>query len=139
MTRKLTYSVVLGLILLFGTAAAQAVTVDLSSPQEGMEVQPGATVEMTVVVTNDAEIKDCIVVTLKLVVEGIQHPVVAKGWIRLKQLQPGESVTRTIELTVPADLELEGPTPAAIEATASGKKTETSATDSVSLTLVPAP
>lgn len=138
MTRRLTYSIVLGLVLLFGTAAAQAVTIDLSSPQEGMEVQPGAIVEMTVVVTNDAEIKDCIVVTLKLVVEGIQHPVVAKGWIRLK-LQPGESVTRTIELTVPADLELEGPTPATTEATASGKKTETSATDSVSLTLVPAP
>jgi len=138
MTRKLTYSVVLGLILLFGTAAAQAVTIELSSPQEGAEVQPGATVEMTVVVTNDAEIKDCVVVTLKLVVEGIQHPVAAKGWIRLK-LQPGESATRTIALTVPANLELEGPTPATIEATASGKKTETSASDSLSLTLVPAP
>ncbi len=139
MAGKLTYSIVLGLILLFGTATAQAVTVDISSPQEGTEVQPGAAVEMTVTVTNDAEIKDCVVVTLKLVVEGIQHPVAAKGWIRLKQLAPGESVTRTIELTVPANLELEGPTPATIEATASGKKTGATASDSLSLTLVPAP
>ena len=138
MTRKLTYSVVLGLVLLFGTAAAQAVTVDLSSPQEGTEVQPGATVEMTVTVTNDAAIKDCVVVTLKLVTEGIQHPVVAKGWIRLK-LEPGETATRTIALTVPDTLELAGPVPATIEAAASGKKTATSAVDSVSLTLVPAP
>lgn len=138
MASKLTYSIVLGLMLLLGTAAAQAVTVDISSPQEGTEVQPGAAVEITVTVTNDAEIKDCVVVTLKLVVEGIQHPVAAKGWIRLK-LEPGESVTRTIELTVPADLELEGPTVATIEATASGKKTGTTDSDSLSLTLVPAP
>ena len=124
--------------LLFGAAAAQAVTVDLSSPQEGTEVQPGATIEMTVTVTNDAEIKDCVVVTLKLVAEGIQHPVVAKGWIRLK-LEPGETATRTIALVVPETLELSGPVPASIEATASGKKTQTEATDSVSLTLVPAP
>jgi hypothetical protein len=136
MTRKLTYSVVLGSILLFGTAVAQAVTVDLSSPQEGTEVQPGATVEMTVTVTNDAAIKDCVVVTLKLVADGIQHPVVAKGWIRLK-LEPGESATRTIALVVPADLKLSAAVPATIEATASGKKTQTEATDSVSLTLVP--
>jgi len=137
MTKKLAYSVVLGSILLF-SAAAQAVTVDLSSPQEGTEVQPGATVEMTVTVTNDAAIKDCVVVTLKLVAEGIQHPVVAKGWIRLK-LEPGETATRTIALTVPDALELAGPVPATIEAAASGKKTATSAVDSVSLTLVPAP
>ena len=136
MTRKLTYSVVLGSILLFGTAVAQAVTVDLASPQEGTEVQPGATVEMTVTVTNDAAIKDCVVVTLKLVADGIQHPVVAKGWIRLK-LEPGESATRTIALVVPADLKLSAAVPATIEATASGKKTQTEATDSVSLTLVP--
>jgi hypothetical protein len=138
MTRKLMYSVVLGSILLFGTAAAQAVTVELSSPQEGTEVQPGATVEMTVTVTNDAAIKDCVAVSLKLVAEGIQHPVVAKGWLRLK-LEPGETVTRTIALVVPAALKLPGPVPATLQADASGNKTQTEATDSVSLTLVPIP
>jgi len=44
-------------------------------------VRPGDTVELTVVVTNDTTIKDCVMVTLKLTIEGIQHPVVARGYI----------------------------------------------------------
>ena len=138
MSSKLMYLAILAPVFFFGVTTAQAVTVDLSSPQEGMEVQPGDTVEMTVTVTNDTTIKDCVMVTLKLTVEGIQHPVVARGYIRLKQLEPGASVTQTVALTIPSDLVLSEPATATIDATASGKKSQTEDTDSFGIIVVPA-
>ncbi|MFH0980061.1 MAG: hypothetical protein V2A79_00795 [Planctomycetota bacterium] len=138
MSRKLLCAIGLCAFFAVGATTTQAVTVDISSPQEGTEVQPGGTIELAMVVTNDTEVRDCIAVTLKLVVEGIQHPVVARGYLRVK-LQPGESVTETVALTVPADLNLPGPAPATVQAEATGKKSGTTDSDSVSLTLVPAP
>lgn len=137
MSRKLMCLAALVPLFFLGVTSAQGVTVDLSSPQEGAEVQPGDTVEMTVVVTNDTTAKDCVVVTLKLMIEGIQHPVVARGYLRLKQLEPGAEVTRTVALTIPADLVLAGPAVATIDATASGKKSGTQDTDSITITVVP--
>lgn len=138
MSRKLLCTMVLCPLFIWGVTAAQAVTVDISSPQEGTEVQPGDMLEMTVVVTNDTTAKDCVAVTLKLVAEGIKHPVVARGYVRVK-LAPGETVTETIALVVPADLQLAGPTPATLQADASGNKTQTTDSDSFSITLVPLP
>lgn len=136
MLRRCFLTLVAGAFLVLGTTAAQAVTIDLSSPQEGAEVCPGEAVELSVVVTNDTAECDCVVVVLKFVADGIKHPVLTRGYIRVK-LQPGESVTKTVALTVPADLELEGPVAATIQAEATGKKSQTEAADSLSITLVP--
>ncbi len=138
MLRKAILAVALCPVFVWGASVAQAVTIDVTSPQEGAEVQPGGTVEMTVTVTNETAMKDCIAVVFKLTVEGIKHPVVTRGYLRLK-LEAGESVTETVALTVPADLQLPGPTPATVEITATGNKTQTSDSESVSLTLVPLP
>jgi len=137
MLRKLLYTAFLCQLLAVGVTTVQAVTVDISSPQEATEVKPGDTIELTVTVTNDSPDRDCVAVTLKLVADGIKHPVVARGWIRLK-LEPGETVTKTIALTVPADLQLPGPVAATLEAVATGNKSGTQDTDSLSITLVPA-
>jgi hypothetical protein len=136
MLRKATLAVVLCPLFVLGATVAQAVTIDVSSPQAGTEVQPGGAIEMTVTVTNETTMKDCIAVVFKLTVDGIKHPVQARGYLRLK-LEAGESVTETIALVVPEDLELAGPTPAIVDITATGNKTQTSDSETLDLTLVP--
>lgn len=116
--------------------AAQAVTLDLSSPQEGTTVHPGDTVEMTATVTNDTEETDLILLTFTLTVDIPDHPVSVSGEFRLV-LEAGESVSESYGIEIPADLQLPGPATVTIEATATGVDSGTEDSDTLTLTVAP--
>jgi len=123
-------------VFVLGVASAQAVTIDLSSPQEGTVVHPGQTVSLTITVTNDTNKRDLITLTGSAIVEGV--PVdVPVGYKSKKNLKPGQVWTQTISGTIPADLVLPGPVAVTVTGVATGKKSGTTASDSVSATAAP--
>jgi hypothetical protein len=134
MLKKLMFASVLCAAFAMGATSAQAVTIDLSSPQEGQVLHPGDAVEATVTVTNDTASKDVIHVTFTATALG--YPVTGQAKIRLK-LAAGESVTRTIGAVIPADLQLPGPVEVTITGVAVGKISGTQASDSISATVAP--
>jgi len=140
MFRKMMCFAIVFPVFLMGATVAKAVTIDLSSPQEGDVLGPGDTVELTLTVTNDTPKKDIVFVwfTMTLEVEGLEEPIVLGKArpLRLK-LDPDESITKTLAATIPEflpDLPF-GLIDVTIEATAEGKKSKTTDTDSVYFTL----
>ncbi len=117
---------------------AQAVVIDLGSPQEGTVVYPGDTVSMTASVTNDTDAPDMILITVTLSADVPGNPINFEGSFRLP-LDAGETVEQTLEFDVPADLEVPAEIPITISATAEGLESGTSDSDSLSLTLAPLP
>ncbi len=128
--------------------SVSAVTVDLSSPQEGTTLAPGDSLEVALTVTNDSDAVDTVVVVLDVQVNekvpGDGIPVPAPGNIpgishkpiRIK-LAPGQSVTRNFELVLPDYTNLPpGDYNMTIIADASGLLSKTEASDSVSLLMV---
>lgn len=93
-------------------STVSAVTVDLSSPQEGTTVAPGDTVELTLTVTNDSEEVEFVIAFMDVEVgdrvsgDGIPEPGpgnipgISHKPIRIK-LAPGESTTIDYELVLP--------------------------------------
>ncbi len=138
MSRKMLCLGILCSIYLMGAATAQAVTIDLSSPQEGEVLGPGDTVELTMVVTNDTDKKDIVFVWLSMVIETEERTIVLGRArpLRLK-MDAGDEVTKTIAATIPEFLpELPfGLLDVTIEATADGKRSKTTDTDSTYFTL----
>ncbi len=124
--------------LLLLTPLAQAVTIDLSSPQEGTTVYPGDTVSMTASITNDTDAPDMILVTVSLTADVPGDPVSFEGSFRLP-LDAGETAEQTLEFDVPADLQVPAEIPVTITATAVGQESGTEDSDSLSLTLAPLP
>ena len=137
MSRKMILSAIV-LPFLMG-AVAQAVTVDLSSPQEGAVLSPGDSVEVTLTVTNDTADKDIVFVFLSLVVDADGQPIVLGEArpLRLK-LEAGEAVTKTIAATIP-DMFMPqlqaGSYDVTINAFADGKKSKTTDEDMLLFTL----
>ncbi len=135
MSRKMSCLAILCLIFLTGATTAKAVTIDLSSsPPSGSTLYPGDTLVLSVTVTNDTAKKDFVFVWFSITIEGGGRPVVLGKArpLRLK-LDSGESVTKTITATIPEFppvLPL-GLIDVTIEATAEGKKSKTTDTDSV--------
>ncbi len=124
--------------LLLLTPLAQAVTIDLSSPQEGTTVYPGDTVSMTASITNETDAPDLILVTVSLTADVPGNPVNFEGSFRLP-LDAGETAEQTLEFDVPADLQVPAEIPVTISATAVGQESGTEDSDSLSLTLAPLP
>ncbi len=124
-------------ILLIG-ATAQAVVVDLSSSQAGTTLVPGETVDLTLTVTNDTAANDVVYVQLSMTIQvGEQTFTLDKAKPFRLKLGPEESFTKTVEVTIPNlgfDL-LAQPVSITITATAEGRTSETTATDSVDFTL----
>ena len=124
-------------ILVWGATMAQAVTIELSSPQAGEAIQWGDTVDLTVTITNETDIRD--VVTIRLdtiaIVKGKPTVLARSRTMRLK-LPPGEVQTKTTQLTMPNRLP-EGTTGIIIRASALGLQTETSSTSTVAFTVIP--
>lgn len=93
-------------------STVSAVTVDLSSPQEGTTVAPGDTVELSLNVTNDSEAIEFVIAFMDVEVgdrvsgDGIPEPGpgnipgISHKPIRIK-LAPGESTTIDYELILP--------------------------------------
>jgi hypothetical protein len=92
--------------------AVSAVTVDLSSPQEGMTLTPGDALELGLAVTNDSEGLELAVAVMDVEVgdsvsgDGVPEPApgnipgISHKPIRIK-LGPGESVEKLFELVLP--------------------------------------
>ena len=127
-------------VLLAGMVpAVSAVTVDISSPQEGGILAPGDTIELAVTVTNDSESADIAVLTLDVLagdgepgnIPGINHKP-----IRIR-LAPGESKSINLELVLPEYKKLpSGSYDISISASVKGLISGTQASDSVSLLMV---
>lgn len=134
---KLIWLMGLSSILLSATTAAQAVTIDLSSPQAGEAIQWGDTVDLTVEIANETAVRDVVTVRFETmaIVKGKPTMLARPKNMRLK-LRAGEVNTRTIQVTIPTRLP-EGTTGIMIRATALGLQTETSSTSSVAFTLIP--
>jgi hypothetical protein len=116
---------------------AQAVTIDLSSPQEGGTVHPGDMVEMTVTVTNDWDKKDIIHVFFDLTVEVGGEPMIVGQAKRRLKLEAGETVEETMAVEIPAELPIMEPAVVTIDALAIGRKSQTEDSDTLSLTVEP--
>ena len=121
-------------------AVAQAVTVDLSSPQEGTVLGPGDSVEVTMTITNETAEKDIVFVWISLTIDADGQEIVLGQArpLRLK-LEAGEAVSKTIAATLP-EIYLPG-LPAGsydvtISAVAEGKKSNTTDEDMLWFTLV---
>ena len=137
MSKKTLFLTAVGLIFLMG-ANAKAVDIILDSPQNGGTVGPGDTVELTLTVKNDQDTADLILVSFCMMIDtGERVITLGRGRpLRLK-LEPGETLTKTVAATIPADLPPLpiGPLDITIQAAAKGVKTGTEDSDSVFFTL----
>ena len=115
---------------------AQAVQIDLSSPDEGTTVYPGDEVEMTVTVTNETAKKDIIHITFELTADIGGEPVLVGTAKRRLKLPAGETLVETMGAVVP-DLPFTGQAEVTIEGVAKGKKSKTE--DSASVFFVVSP
>jgi uncharacterized protein YfaS (alpha-2-macroglobulin family) len=134
--RKIVYCLVALAVVGIGASTVQAVAIDLSSPQEGTVLHPGDTVSLTVTVTNNSSRRDLITVTGTAAVSGITVPGPLTYSIQLN-LKAGEVYTQTFSGTIPADYQLGNPVSVTLTAVAVGKKSGTTASDSVSATVEP--
>jgi hypothetical protein len=141
MSKKTMFLVMCPLVML-GTTAAQAVTVDLSSPQEGGVVGPGDTISVTVTVTNDSAKRDLIRLTANIDAAGIPVPISVRVKSKLN-LKAGQVWTQTVTATIPS---LDGippeyiptePVPVTLTVAATGKKSGTQDEDSLMVTFDP--
>ena len=133
MLRKLTYGFVLCSVFAMGATTAQAV--DLTLELNATEFHPGDWVEVTVTVENDTAKKDIVHVTFSATAVG--YPVTGVARMRMK-MAPGEVVVETIAMQVPTDLPpLPGPVEVTLTGVATGKKSKTNDTESVTGTLIP--
>lgn len=135
MLKKMMYAAILCSVFAVGATTAQAVTIDLSSPQEGTTVYPGDMVELTVEVTNDWDKRDIVHVELTIT---IGDRYAAKGRLRMR-MAPGEVITQTISAVIPEQLPVTEPMPVTLEAVAIGRRSKTEDSDTISLTLAPLP
>jgi hypothetical protein len=117
-------------------APADAVQIDISSPQEGQVIEPGDWVEMTVTVTNETDKKDIIIISFDLTVEIGGQPVFTGAAKRRMKLKAGETVEETIGTTVP-ELPLTEEADVTVEATANGRVSKTEDSDILFATVVP--
>ena len=128
--------------------AVSAVTVDLSSPQEGTALAPGDTLELALTVTNDSNAPDLVVLVMDVQVgagvsgDGVPEPApgnipgISHKPIRIK-LGPGQSVTKSLELILPAYKQLPaGEYAITISVEANGLLSQTQASDTIALLLV---
>lgn len=126
------------LFVLAFVSKASAISVDLSSPQEGVTLAPGDSLELGLTVTNDSDAPELAVMRMDVVGKGSigNIPGISHKPIRLI-LAPGESVTKVFELVFP-DYKLlpAGEYIIDIEVIAYGRVTGTEATDSITLVLV---
>jgi hypothetical protein len=137
MLRKLFFACLVCPILVWGATTASAVTFDLSSPQNGTVVHPGGTLQLTVAIGNDTANPEVIVVALRhtLTVNGHTFVLGTANRVRLR-LEPGQTVTKTLELTIPAQLPAQFTSATlTIDGTARGLESGTSASSSVSFTI----
>jgi uncharacterized protein YfaS (alpha-2-macroglobulin family) len=125
-------------VLLLGlwTGSAQAVELDLTSPQEGGVIYPGDWVEVTVTVTNETDDKDIIHIDFDLSVEVGGQTVFTGSAKRRMKLAAGETVQETIGTEVPVT-PLTAEADVTVDATAKGRKSKTEASDSIFMTLMP--
>jgi hypothetical protein len=138
MTGKAIAAVAVLFALGMWAAPAEAVEIDLTSPQEGTTVYPGDFVEITATVTNETDKKDIIKIVFDLVVEIGGQPVFAGQANMRMKLAPSESVSETMGAEIP-DLPLPGEADVTITATANGKISKTQDSDSLFLTVAPLP
>lgn len=126
------------LFVLAFVSEVSAITVDLSSPQEGVTLAPGDSLELDLTVTNDSDALELAVLRMDIVGKGSigNIPGISHKPIRLI-LAPGESVTKVFELVFP-DYKLLPPGEYIIDIAviAYGRVTETEATDTITLVLV---
>jgi hypothetical protein len=119
--------------------AVSAVTVDLSSPQEGTALAPGDTLELALTVTNDSNAPDLVVLVLDVQVgdgEPGNIPGISHKPIRIK-LGPGQSVTKNLELVLPDYKKLlSGEYAITLSVEANGLLSQTQASDTIALLLV---
>ena len=125
--------------ILMAATTAQAVTVDLASPQEGTVLGPGDSVEVTMTITNETADKDIVFVWLSLTIDADRQEIVLGQArpLRLK-LEAGESVSKTIAATIPdvfIPQLLAGIYDVTINAVAEGKKSKTTDEDMLLFTL----
>jgi uncharacterized protein (DUF58 family) len=113
---------------------AQAIDIELSSPDEGATVYPGDEVEMTVSVTNDWTKKDIIHIRFELTADIGGEPVLVGTAKRRIKLPAGETLVETMGAVVP-DLPFTGQAEVTIEGTAVGKKSKDQDTDTLLLTV----
>lgn len=135
--KNLIAAAVAPLLLLWWATPARAVDIELESPQENTTVHPGDIVEMTVTVTNDTAEKDNIHVTYRLTIEIGGQPIAVGQAKRRMKLEAGETVSETLVVEIPPDLPLPAPADVTIEGTAVGRRSKTTDTDTLSLTVAP--
>jgi len=129
-------------------STVSAVTVDLSSPQEGTNVAPGDTVELTLDVVNDSEALELVIAFMDVEVgdrisgDGVPEPApgnipgISHKPIRIK-LAPDESTTIDFELILPDYVKLpEGTYLFTISVEASGLMSQTESDDTLEFSLV---
>ena len=121
-------------LLAFGlwASSAQAVELDLTSPDEGGVIYPGDWVEVTVSVTNETDDH----IDFDLIVDVGGETVFTGSAKRRMKLAPGETVEETIGTEVPVT-PLTEEADVTVDATAKGRKSKTEASDSVYMTLLP--
>jgi len=144
---KTVMGVLVGMFLMGLVPAVSALTVDLSSPQEGVTLAPGDALELALSVANDTEDLELAVAVLDVQVDkvpgdGVPEPApsnipgISHKPIRIK-LGPGESVEKIFELILPAYKQLPaGEYSFTINVAAKGLISGSEAADSITLVMV---
>jgi len=142
--RKSLFAVLIVGVMALGASSASAVTLEMtSSPESGSTVSPGDEVSLGLTITNETDEKDIIMVRFNMTIETDRGVITIGGSgrpLRLR-LAPGQSVSKSIAAVIPeglADLPFDF-VKFTIKVVAEGKRSQTSAEDSVTLTLEPAP
>lgn len=128
--------------------AVSAVTVDLSSEQEGMTLAPGDALTLSLSVTNDSEALELAVAVMDVAIgdgvpgDGVPEPApgnipgISHKPIRIK-LGPGESVEKLFELVLPNYKQLpSGEYAVTISVVVKGLVSQTEASDTIAFLLV---
>lgn len=118
------------------SSTASAVTVELSSPQEGATLSLGDTLTLTMTVTNDAAVPDRVVARVSVDIGGTILGCQGTGALQAN-LAPGESASKTVTLTIPKCLVITGPVPGTASVEAISRQTGAVATDSLGFTVAP--
>jgi hypothetical protein len=124
-------------ILFTIAGSAQAVVIDMNSPQDGQTLRRGDDIQLGLTLENETEVRDVVFVKFKMIISSDDQAIVLQGRPLRVRMDAGQVLEWEIEAQIPEFLPPlpAGPISIIIEARAEGTKSGTESNSSVSYIL----